>query len=199
MTSPNLNKKYIVQLRGTNASGKSTAMRQYCALNGLKPTWLDIFPRKTKIMSNGQIAVLGWYKPFSNAEGCDAALDNKEHLMTALECLCRDGYEEICFEGMIYSNTYLLPMRINKLAAKYGYSFIACFLSCPYTTELQRLMERNGGKQIDFEAFDKRYFQSRKSFGKLIQSKVLCYEAKTSNIPHDEMGSVIGTAIRGCV
>lgn len=197
MTSPT-SSKYVIQLRGTNASGKSTAMRQYCAARGLKPTWLDTSPKRTKIMSDGKISVLGWYQPYSIAEGCDAALSGRAQLLSALEALFKRGQEVVAFEGMIYSNTYLLPTRVDRLAKKYGYKFIACFLACSYTTELQRLMNRNGGKDIDFDNFDMKFYTSRKSFGKLLQSGILCYEVDTDRTPIDDMGGVIEEAIRGC-
>lgn len=194
MTSPN-STKYIVQLRGANACGKSTAMRQYCKANGMTPGYVDTEYGRTKVMRSANKVAIGWYKPFSAAEGCDASVGSKGHLISTIDRLCEEGVEVICFEGFIYWKTYYLPNKINELAKRKGYKFIAVFLSVPYTTELERLMSRNGGKPVNLKVFDESYYGARKAFGKLVQTRVLCLDVDTSKIAFENMGSVITDAI----
>lgn len=195
MTSPNLNKKYIVQLRGGNACGKSTAMRQYCAAHGMKPGEVDTPFGPVRVMRSPGRSVIGWYKPFSNSEGCDASVGSKEQLLSTIERLCVGGDDVICFEGFIYGKTFTLPNRINALAKRKGYVFIAVFLSVPYSEELQRLMSRNGGKPVNYDVFDASYYGARKAFGKLRQTSIPCFDIDTSGIPMIEMGGIIDDII----
>lgn len=195
MTSQNSDKKYIVQLRGGNACGKSTAMRQYCAAHGMKPGEIDTPFGSVKVMHSPGRSVIGWYKPFSNAEGCDASVNSKEHLLSTIERLCEGGDALICFEGFIYGKTYTLPNRINALAKRMGYTFVAVLFSVPYSTELERLMNRNGGKMVNLNVFDASYFGARKAFGKLRQTSIPCFDIDTSGIPLTEMGGIIDDII----
>lgn len=195
MTSQNSG-KYIVQLRGANACGKSTAMRQYCKANAMTPGYVETEHGRMKVMRSANKVAIGWYKPFTNAEGCDASAGSKERLIEAINRLCDEGNDVICFEGFVYGKTYLLPNRINAIAESKGYKYIAVFLSVPYTIELERLMSRNGGKPVNLKVFDESYYGARKAFGKLIQSRVYCLDVNTSEIAFDEMGGVIPDAIR---
>lgn len=195
MTSQNSG-KYIVQLRGANACGKSTAMRQYCKANAMTPGYVETEHGRMKVMRSANKVVIGWYKPFTNAEGCDASAGSKERLIEAINRLCDEGNDVICFEGFVYGKTYALPNRINAIAESRGYKYIAVLLSVPYTTELERLMKRNGGKPVNLNVFDSSYYGARKAFGKLVQSKVRCLDIDTSRIALEEMGGVIEEAIR---
>ena len=182
----------LIQLRGVNASGKSTAVRQFIERNGLKPTYIQVQGKCSKIEANKQCAVVGWYIPDSKAEGCDAHIDNKEHLKSVLNALMEKQYRIIIFEGLIYGMTFKLAYDINQACKKYGYKYRPLFLYCRYTQNLDRLMLRNGGNtSINFDTFDGKCESLKKSAIKMRDSGINTKFIDTTNIELEEMWKIV--------
>lgn len=184
--------RVLIQLRGVNASGKSTAVRQFIERNGLKPTYIQAEGKTTKIEANKQCAVVGWYKPDAVSEGCDAHIDNKEHLKAVLQKLAEKQYRVIVFEGLIYGITYKLATEINSIARFYGYKYRPLYLYCRYTQMLERLMERNGNNTgVNFDTLDTKYERARIAAEKLQEAGICTRFINTTDIKRGEMYRII--------
>lgn len=197
MNYPGKMNKRIIQLRGLNASGKSTAMRQFAQIKGLKESQIDVCGIKTWIMTNEDTAVIGRYPKESNFGGCDSCIKGKQHLFDTLQTLMNQGYETICFEGYLFSGSAKLCIEVDNIAKSNGYEYIALLMDLSYNTELDRLFQRNGGKDINLNAFDSGRKAVYKSHSLLKNKGIITMIVDSENTANDKMGEAILNVIRG--
>lgn len=185
----------IVQLRGLNASGKTTAMRQFAEKNNLAEKHIDVTGIQTWVMVNGKTAVIGRYPKSSNFGGCDSCIKGKQHLFNTIQKLIENGYRTIAFEGFLFSGSTKLALEINDLAKRNGYDYIAVLMNLRYETELNRLFSRNGGKEINLKSFDGGRRGVYKSNDEISKRGVRTYIADAENTPKEEMWKIVQSAI----
>ena len=139
----------LIQIRGNNASGKTTTVRQFIQRNNFEIKEISIKGKKTFITTNkdNSIVVLGRYD--KKTGGCDL-FDNKEHVFnTIVWAMVNLRPQTIIFEGMIYSFTYKFASILSDYVRNYNYKYVGICLYIPLELSLERLYKRNGGKQIN--------------------------------------------------
>lgn len=188
----------IVQLRGLNASGKTTAMRQFARNHELEEKQIEVEGVKTWILSNKEIAVVGRYPATSNFGGCDSCIKGKQHLYATLEKLMKSGYDVIAFEGFLFSGSAKLSEEINQMCKNRGYKYIAVLMDLNYETELNRLFNRNGGKDINMKSFDSGRNGVYKSHAKLREAGIKTMRADVEHTPYENMGNIVDMAVKEC-
>ena len=188
--------KYVVNVRGINASGKSTAVRQFCIKNNMYAETIEYNGNEWKVMTNGKYIAIGHYKPYSNSEGCDSLRKSKEEFKDFLRWLLLRNYEIVVYEKQIWSTTYKLTAEICTISRKCGYTFIAVQMSVDYQSALNSLFRRNGNNFGNLENFDRRFYGVQRSRRKLLQKKVALYDAIIKTIPKEQMYETIYDAIR---
>jgi len=188
--------KIVVNVRGINASGKSTAVREYCRANGLKPVNIQYNGNEYRVMIGNGICVIGWYKPYSKSEGCDAFREDKEVFKGLLSYIMREKKPDvIVYEKQIWSTTFKLTWEISQIARKAGYKFLAVQMCIDYQTALNRLFGRNGGDFGNLDNFDGRFRTVYRSKKSMIKSGLPVLDAYVSKISKENMQMVIPTAI----
>lgn len=185
----------IVQLRGLNASGKTTAMRQFAEKNNLAEKQIDVTGIQTWVMVNEKTAVIGRYPKTSNFGGCDSCIKGKQHLLSTIQTLIENGYSTIAFEGFLFSGSTKLALEINDLAKHNGYDYIAVLMNLRYETELNRLFSRNGGKEINLKSFDSGRRGVYKSHDELCKHGVKTFVADSEKTSREEMWKIVQSAI----
>ncbi len=188
----------VVQLRGLNASGKTTAMRQFAENNGLEEIQIDVNGIRTWVMTNADIAVVGRYPKTSNFGGCDSCIKGKQHLLNTIQTLMSGGYKTIAFEGFLFSGSAKLAAEVNDLAKMYGYVYIAVLMNLDYNTELNRLFARNGGKDINLKSFDSGRKGVYNSHLALKKQGIKTMVADVENTAFEEMGEIVKKAVLKC-
>lgn len=189
--------KIVVNVRGINASGKSTAVREYCRVNGLKPRKITRNGVSFKVMDGGGICVIGWYKPYSNSEGCDALGVDKETFKDFIEYLLRETcIDVIVYEKQIWSTTYKLTKEVNDICVKAGCKFVAVHMGIAYSSALNRLFDRNGGKFGNLGNFDSRFYSVQNSRKNLIINRIPVIDVNVEALPKEKMYTVIQTIIK---
>lgn len=185
--------KYLIQLRGSNASGKSTAVRQFCQKFELKPAEVRVGGKCTSIMTNGIYTVVGKYKPYSSGEGCDAHVDDAAHLRaTIFELLRSRKYDIVVFEGLIYSFTYKFATDVDRIAKLCGYKYKPALLRLPYDERLRRLFERNGGNtDISLRTLDQKLKSGEVSAKKIREAGIPLTYIDVSKIPVEDMWKIV--------
>lgn len=188
--------KYVVNIRGINASGKSTAVRQFCKKYDMKPDTIRFNGFIWKVMTNGKYIAIGHYKPYSNSEGCDPLNITGEMFKNFLTfILMQYDFEIVVYEKQIWSTTYKLTAEVRDLTKACGYSFIAVQMSINYSAALNRLFKRNGNNLGNLDNYDCRFDGVQRSRKKLIQSGTAVYDAMVSEIPEQDMYKIILYAI----
>lgn len=189
--------KIVVNVRGINASGKSTAVREYCRVNGLKPKKIIRNGVTFKVMVGEEICVVGWYKPYSNSEGCDTLRADKEEFKDFIEYLLKKtDVKVIVYEKQIWSTTYKLTKEIHDICVKEGCIFVAVHMGIAYSSALNRLFERNGGKFGNLSNFDSRFYSVQNSRKNLIINKIPVIDVNIDAVPKEKMYMVIQTIIK---
>lgn len=186
----------VINIRGINASGKSTAVREYCRENGLKPVTISFRGYDYKAMTDGKRYVLGWYKPYSNSEGLDNLDADKEEFKLFMHWFLRKySPEVVVYEKQIWSTTYKLTAQLRKIAVEKGYGFVALVMMIGYNEALNRLFDRNGGNIGNLENYDGRYKSVYRTRETLLKAGVTVYDANMEKIDKARMGDVIPTVI----
>lgn len=186
----------VINVRGINASGKSTAVREYCNANGLKPVTISFRGNNYRAMTDGRKYVLGWYKPHSNSEGLDSLdVDKEEFKLFFHWFLAKYNPEVVVYEKQIWSTTYKLTAQLREIAIGKGHGFVALVMLIGYDQALNRLFARNGGNIGNLDNFDGRYKQVYRTRRALARAGVCVYDANVESIERSRMSEIIPTVI----
>lgn len=165
----------VIQIRGFNGSGKSTAVREFIGLQKSVPDVQEIKlksgdKKKVTLFGNG-IAILGEYADRDCACGCDV-YGNRENVADAIEMLMLMKFETIIFEGLIYGKTFKFGEDISKLSKNYGYIYIPVLLDRDFDECVEHVTIRNGGnpKKLPNKLMD--WISFRTSYERLVRSGI---------------------------
>lgn len=143
--------KKLIQIRGANATGKTTIVRQFIQRHNLSMSYIEIGGVTTplNVSDDGSIVVLGRYD--KSTGGCDL-FKNKAHVVATIKySVKRYAPKVIIFEGFIYGKTFSFAFQLNQLCKLLGYEFKAIVLRRRFERTLELITERNGGKPFSIE------------------------------------------------
>ena len=183
----------VVQIRGNNASGKTTSVRQFVQRNNLELEEIEVNGIKTNISVGKNVVVLGRYD--KKTGGCDL-FQNKEHVLSTIVWVIKNiKPETIIFEGLIYSFTYRFASVVSNTAKRYGYNYQAVCLYCPFDITMGRLYKRNGGNPVNEETIKLKTKAMLASYNKLLANGYAVKLLDTSNMDADKMFTIVEGAI----
>ena len=186
--------KILLQIRGANASGKSTAVRQW--INRREHEVISI-KAKGKLIecvaaTDGSWIVVGTYPEGRATGGVDGKITDVEILKELLTVLMkRHKPKAIIFEGMVYGKTFKLGWELNAIAKRLGYHYRALVLSAPLSVNLERVWNRNGGKDINEKALAATKRSCETSYLKLKEAGIDIRKIETGNMPYESMYRII--------
>ena len=185
----------IIQIRGGNACGKTTTVRQFAEQYKLKILEIEVSGIKTDISTNNKdIVVLGRYDKLNG--GCDL-FKNKKHVINTLIYIIKTIKPKIIiFEGILYGITFQMSYEINKIAKMYGYKYTGITLYRSKENGMKLLIQRNSGANFNEEHFLQKYKSAFVSHQKLVESGVDMRLINTDKILEDEMYKIIEKEIR---
>lgn len=148
----------IINLRGTNGSGKSTIAKAILERpdSYMSPVVLGAYetPKgKTRVVDGYKsvlnfgehlIIVVGPYR--TNCGGCDA-IKTQDLVCDAVRRAVSIG-QNVLFEGVIVSTLYDRYRKLSQELRALGHGYIWAYLDTPLELCLQRIQLRNGGKPI---------------------------------------------------
>lgn len=185
----------LIQIRGCNASGKTTTVRQFIEKNNFESIEVNIKGKKTYLTINQDksIVILGRYD--KKTGGCDL-FDNKEHVFnTIMWIIFNLKPKVIIFEGLIYGLTYKFASELSNFVSKYNYQYKGICLYANEDTVLERLYKRNGGKSIKEINIFKKTKTMISSYKKLLANGYNVKMIDTSNINENEMFKILEDCI----
>lgn len=183
----------VIQLRGTNATGKTTTVRQFI-LRG-RFTVKTITVRKTPVEycweEERRIAVIGRYDDRETG-GVDGRITNKDLLRdTILRVIKAENPQYLIFEGVVYGVTFQFAYELYLVLKRMGWEYIGlCFIP-PLEVAFERLAERNGGKPVDYMSVQNKWFTANSAYRRLLEKGVNVKAVDTSKIPKGEMYKLI--------
>lgn len=189
----------VIQLRGTNATGKTTAVRQFIERGAFEVRSIPVNGQEIEYHYDpGRgIAVLGRYDTRVSG-GIDGDITNKVVLRNSIVKLCRKIQPKVLiFEGIVYGVTFKFAYELYQALKLLGYEYRAiCFIP-PLEVAFDRLAERNGGKPVDVLSVQNKWFTAARSAEKLKQAGIPVKIVDTSKVEKGDMWKIIQEAING--
>lgn len=181
----------LIQIRGCNASGKTTSVRQFIQRNNLQIKQVCVKGKNTYITTNedNSIVVLGRYD--KKTGGCDL-FANKDHVFNTIVWIIFNLRPKvIIFEGLIYGLTYKFASQVSDYVKKYNYEYSGLCLYANEEIVLQRLYKRNGGKAIKEINIFKKTKTMISSYKKLLSCGYKVKMIDTSTLKEEYMYKII--------
>lgn len=181
----------LIQIRGCNASGKTTTVRQFIQKNNLEIKEINVKGKNTIITTNkdNSIVVLGRYD--KKTGGCDL-FSNKDHVFnTIIWIIFNLKPKIIIFEGLIYGLTYKFASEVSDYAKKYNYNYTGLCLYANEEIVLKRLYKRNGGKPIKEQNIFAKTKSMIASYKKLLSNGYNVKMIDTSTLNEENMYKII--------
>lgn len=181
----------IVQIRGSNGSGKTTILKQACDICNLKQIKIAINETLTTICvdENKKIVVLGKYDV--GCGGVDRFKDYQHIIDTLIYVVCKIQPQLILFEGVIASQSLKFCCKIKDIFKRYNCEYYVINLNTDINVSLKRIYQRNGGKQIKEEQVLQKQIQILKSHRKMIEKGFAAKLIDTTHIKIENMWKLI--------
>ena len=183
----------MIQLRGTNATGKTTAVRQFVFRGGFCVREMPNAGRQIEYHWNEErrIAVLGRYDK-RECGGIDGYIEYRDELLDIIAKMMRTIRPEvIIYEGIAMATTFKLAHDIAMLCKRTGYEFVAVCLEPPLEVAFERLAGRNGGRPVNYMKVQEKWFSAARANEKLEAAGLHVVRFDTSRIPKEDMWKII--------
>ena len=186
----------VIQLRGTNGVGKTTAVREYMRNGQFWTESVEMGGSQYIYHFSGSVAIIGKYDGETATGGIDGYITNKDELKNLIvRILKRVKPQTLIFECVFYGVSYQFSYDIKTVVERMGYEYVALCLMPPFDVSLERIWGRNGSKDINVEARQSVYRQAIVSNSKLRAKGVNVKVIDTSKIPKEDMGKIIAEEI----
>lgn len=183
----------VIQLRGTNATGKTTTLRQFMNRGHFAVKTIRVGTRDIEYHwdSERRIALLGRYDQAMSG-GIDGYITDKDYLR---DCVLRIMKvvkpEALLFEGVVYGVTFKFAYELARVLKTMGIEYIGlCFLP-PLDIVFDRLAIRNGGKEVDYMSVQNKWFSASKAYDRLRACGINVKAIDTTKIPKESMYRII--------
>lgn len=183
----------VIQLRGTNATGKTTAVRQFIAKGNFEVRDIAVNGEiiEYHYEPDRNIVILGRYYTRVSG-GVDGSITNKNVLRNSIVKILRAiRPETFIFEGIVYGVTFKFGYELYRALKSLNYDYKAICLVPPLEVAFDRVAERNGGKPVDLLSIQRKWFSAARAAENLKQHGVPVRIVDTSKIPKDAMWKII--------
>lgn len=183
----------VIQLRGTNATGKTTAIRQFLTRGKFCVCTINVQQREIEYHWDAErrIALLGRYDQAMSG-GVDGYITDKNLLRSAIIRIVRTiKPNALLFEGIVYGVTFKFAYELSKALSLYGAEYVGICFTPPLDVVFDRLASRNGGKPVDYMSVQGKWFTASRAYDKLKASGINVKAIDTTKIPKDQMWRII--------
>lgn len=183
----------VIQLRGTNATGKTTAIRQFIERGHFRVDQIKVGARWIEYHWDPErrIAILGRYDKAVTG-GVDGYITEKNQLLNSIMTIVNKVKPEaLLFEGIVYGVTFQFAYELSRLLNKIGVEYTGICLLPSLNVVFERLAARNGGKAVDYMSVQAKWFSASRAYEKLRKAGVNAKAIDTTKIPKDQMYRII--------
>lgn len=194
-----MNNKYLINLRGAGASGKTTVLRQYCERYGISKVEKVETPFASlpiSILNNGVI-VFGDYTIQANCLGADRFKNGSKDIIDCFIAVCEKYNPNIIiYEHMFSSHTFKCSYEISQIAKEFGYEYFAIQLQVSEQKRRRNVIARSGSN-ASMKRFDsnngKRVDAASK---KLMDAGIYVLQINVDNMKFENMWKILEYGIR---
>lgn len=185
----------IIQIRGNNGTGKTTIVREFIKKHSDEIIKIPVGRREIECHKIGNIIIIGRYDK-NICGGCDAAIQTGDELKNTIAKIVRLYHPDtLVFEGVMYGKSVDFTYQIYRYALKIKAEFLAICLEPDFDTTLERIYDRNGGKEVNVTSLESGWKGSIRSNRKLEAMKVPIKTFDTGKMTIEEMGRILEEAI----
>ncbi len=183
----------ILNVRGCNASGKTTSVREFIKLH--PEAAVETIDGNTYTRCTEAIYALGRYDRKNG--GCDS-FDGREHVIQAIKsCIMKRQPQVIIYEGMLYSKTFKMARDIDSIFRVYGYRYKGIYLHRSFASVIKLLEERNNGADYNIANIHGTFRANESTYRKILKAGLDIAKIEVEHVPLSEMGRIIQMAIKG--
>lgn len=189
--------KKVVQIRGANAVGKTTAIRMFLARGVFEIVPIKIGAKEVECNWDEKrgIFVIGRYDKCVSG-GVDSAIKSREELLNTIAKAIREYKPEtLLFEGILYGLTFKFAFDLSVFLKGVGYEYVGIGLFPPLGVAFDWLSERNGGKRVNETHIQQKWYSALKSIKKLKDAGLNVRVVDSSKIRLEDMWKIIEDAI----
>lgn len=183
----------VIQLRGTNATGKTTTIRQFIECGEFVVKTIRVAGRDIEYHweERRRIAILGRYDQAMSG-GVDGYITNKDLLRdTILKIMKNVKPDVLLFEGIVYGVTFEFAFKLARVLKKINCEYIGICFMPPLDVVFERLAKRNGDKAVDYMSVQNKWFSANRAYDKLRKNGIRVKAIDTSKIPKKKMQKII--------
>ena len=183
----------VIQLRGTNATGKTTTIRQFIEHGSFTVESITVAGRNIEYHWDDErkIAIIGRYDQAMSG-GIDGYITNKNLLRDVIVRMIRQIRPEVLlFEGIVYGVTFQFAYELTRALKQLKYDYIGICFMPPLDVVFDRLAQRNGGKEVDYMSVQNKWFTASRAYEKLYKQGIDVKAIDTTKIPKESMWRII--------
>lgn len=183
----------VIQLRGTNATGKTTTVRQFINRGNFEVKSIFVGSRDIEYHwdEERKIAIIGRYDQRVSG-GVDGYITNKDFLRdTIIRMLRLIKPEVLIFEGVMYGVTFEFAFNLIRALKALHCEYIGLCFMPPLDTVFDRLAKRNGGKEVDYMSVQNKWFTASRAYEKLRKNGINVKAINTAKVPEDSMYKIL--------
>lgn len=184
----------VLQLRGVNCFGKTTAAYGYFKKHGISDVVKVDAAKKPKgvpITVSGDVVAIGDYSVIKQTAGADCC-GSIQTLFDALSGAMRlYPDKDIFFESFLFGMSMRFESRLDSFCRDHGYEFESVWLKTDLSQVKQRLSGRHGNGRRNWD----RIISSASTFARvheyLITIGITDHVIDTTNMDLNDMGQII--------
>ena len=181
----------IIQIRGVHGTGKTTAVREFCARHNMTVEKQKTGAKAFNCTSGDGVVVIGRYDK-NECGGVDAEIRSGEDLRNLVASIVRKKRPEVLlFEGVMYGHTFKFSYDISVLAKALGAGYTALCFVPPLEFAIENVYRRNGGKDVNIKAMSDKYRAGIVADAKLRAVGVNMVQVDTSKYKPEQMWELI--------
>lgn len=183
----------IINVRGSNASGKSTAVKKY--IEGYSQKVIELNGNYVTYVKEIDAYVIGRYD--CTSPGCDRYKSFDDVFEQIVFLLKTEQPELIIYEGMLISKEFKRTYLLSRVAAKYGYEFYCVVLVRDFFNVIKLLEKRNNGREYNSANVMRTYESVLSCAQRLKEKGVRVVEVNPDHYKEDEMKKILEGVING--
>lgn len=183
----------VIQLRGTNATGKTTIIRQFINHGNFVVNTIRVGSRNIEYHwdESRKIAIIGRYDKAVTG-GIDGYITDKDYLRDVILRMVKlVKPDTLLFEGVVYGVTFKFAFELYRALKALKCDYMGICLLPPLNVVFDRLAKRNGDKPVDYMSVQRKWFSASNAYEKLRATGVPVKLVDTSRIPENQMCRVI--------
>jgi len=181
----------IIQICGTNGTGKTTLMKNLLHSGKFLKMSVSVDGKSREWWFDGQVAVVGKYNAF-NCCGVDAGNYTNDSLTHVIEHVLRNYKPKtLLFEDVRYGGLFSFKQKMNEIAKTHGYTYCAFSLIASLPCIAKRVIDRSGNDGCNFDQMRSKARQVIKSTQRVAELGAEAVWVDTEKNPPDAVLSIL--------